>query len=110
MTTPLRTTWIKECCAAALRIRDSFGLEKAFDYLVGEKLFSLVERTARHPEYREDLAFFVTEVRRIFAAQEIRQYLHQLKRRRGLYPAGRTRSARLLPIFHGSSEQSSARS
>ena len=99
MTTPIRTTWIEECCSATLRIRDGFGLEKACDYLVGEKLFNLVERTARHPEYSEDLAFFVTEVRSIFAAHEIQQYLDQLKRRRGFYPAGRIRSARLRPIL-----------
>jgi hypothetical protein len=63
-----------------------FGLEEALDYLIGEKLFSFVMAAEQHPEFAAELPAFVAEIRRLFAAGEIRQYLDHLEHTKFLAP------------------------
>ena len=77
--------WIEQCDATK-EIHDLFGLQRALDYLIGEKLFSFVHAAERTPEFAAELPHFVNEIRRIFTAREIRSYLDDLERTKFLSP------------------------
>ena len=71
--------WIEQC-EAARTIRERFGLQAAFDYAVGEKLMNFASAAHDHPAFARELPRFVSEVRRMFSADEIRTHLAQLER------------------------------
>ena len=77
--------WIDQC-EATEGIRESFGLKNALDYLIGEKLFNFVQAAEQHPEFAAELPTFVIEIRRIFAADEISEYLRHLEQTKFLAP------------------------
>src|ERR1700683_5270891 len=77
-----RTThqvWIEQC-EAAKTIKGRFGLKAAFDYIVGEKLLNFAEASARNPDLARELPRFVSEVRRMFAIDEIKAQLADIER------------------------------
>ena len=59
--------WIDQC-AATEDIRESFGPEKALDYLIGEKLFTFLMASEQDPEFAAEVPAFVDEIRRIFTS------------------------------------------
>ena len=63
-------TWIQQC-EAAEGIRLHHGTESAFDYVVGEKLFSYAEAALTRPEFARELPNFVSEIRRMFTREEM---------------------------------------
>jgi hypothetical protein len=69
-----------EQCAAALAIKERFGLKSAFDYLVAEKLMNFAEAAWKHCEFARELPAFVAEVRRIFALRELEEHLIRMER------------------------------
>ena len=71
--------WIEQC-EAAQTIRARFGLESAFDYLVGEKLLNFAEAAANHVDFARELPRFVSQVRRIFTPEEIEAHLAGIER------------------------------
>jgi len=71
--------WIEQC-EAARTIRERFGLEAAFDYVVGEKMMNFASVARDHPAFARELPRFVSEVRRLFSAHEIRTHLERLER------------------------------
>ncbi|BAP82113.1 uncharacterized protein NK6_a_211 (plasmid) [Bradyrhizobium diazoefficiens] len=71
--------WIEQC-EAAQTIKARLGLTAAFDYLVGEKLMSFTSTASRHPDFARELPRFVSEVRRMFAPDEIGAQLAQIER------------------------------
>ena len=73
------TKWLEQCRATAT-IRERFGLSSAFDYLVAEKLLDFARTAEREPDFARQLPGFVSEVRRIFAWQEIRDQLARIER------------------------------
>lgn len=77
--------WIDQC-EATEGIRDHFGLEDALDYLVGEKLFTFLMASERDPHFDAEVPAFVAEIRRIFTAAEIRDYLDHLENSKFLAP------------------------
>lgn len=77
--------WIEQC-AAAEDIREHFGLNDALDYLIGEKLFTFVTISEQDPDFAAELPAFLTVIRRVFAAEEIRQYLDHLEQTKFLAP------------------------
>ena len=77
--TELHKIWIEQC-AATEDIREAFGLENALDYLIGEKLFTFLMVSERDPAFATELPAFVAEIRRLFSAGEIHEYLHHLER------------------------------
>jgi hypothetical protein len=70
----------KEQCAAARSVQAQHGTLSALDYLIGEKLLTYAETAVTRPEFARELPRFVAEVRDIFHAEEIRQYLDHLAR------------------------------
>ena len=77
--------WVDQCNATE-GIRDHFGLEDALDYLIGEKLFTFLAASERDPQFAAEVPAFVAEIRRIFTAAEIRDYLDRLERTKYLAP------------------------
>ena len=71
--------WIEQC-EAAQTIKARFGLTAAFDYLVGEKLINFASAASRHPDFARELPRFVSEVRRMFAPDEIGAHLGPIER------------------------------
>ena len=77
--------WIEQC-EATHEIHDLFGLQRALDYLIGEKLFSFVAAAEQHPEFAAELPHFVDEIQRLFTSQQICSYLDDLERTKFLSP------------------------
>ena len=77
-TSPIKF-WIEQC-EAARTIRERFGLEAAFDYAVGEKLMNFASAARDHPAFAREFPRFISEVRRMFSADEIRTHLERLER------------------------------
>ena len=70
--------WMDQCDAAeGIRLR--FGLAEAFDYVVGEKLLNFAEAAARDPDFARELPRFVSRVRSMFTADEIRSHLARIE-------------------------------
>ena len=65
----------REQCEAAESIRHQYGVGSAFDYVVGEKLLTFAEAAEEHPEFARALPQFVSELRRMFTAEEIDEHL-----------------------------------
>ena len=87
-----RTVWVEQC-RAAMAIKETFGLQSAFDYLVAEKLMNFADASREHPEFARELPGFVAEVRRIFAIHELRQQLARMEREQALDAAARAETA-----------------
>ena len=74
-----QTVWVEQC-RAAMAIKERFGLQSAFDYLVAEKLMNFADAAREHPEFARELPSFVAEVRRIFSWQELDEHLSRMAR------------------------------
>ena len=72
--------WVDQCDATE-GIRERFGRQDAMHYLIGEKLFSFVHAAEDDPDLAAELLTFVAEIRRIFSADEIHDFLDQLERK-----------------------------
>ena len=71
--------WIEQC-EAVQSIKTRFGLKAAFDYIVGEKLLNFAEASAHDPDFARELPRFVSEIRRMFAPDEIQEQLAEIER------------------------------
>ena len=83
--TEFHKIWIEQC-AATEDIREHFGLNNALDYLIGEKLFAFVMASEQDPDFAAELPAFVSAIRQLFTAREIREYLDHLERTKYLAP------------------------
>ena len=72
----------KEQCEAAEAILFCYGVESAFDYVVGEKLLKLAEAASEYPEIARALPRFASTVRRMFTPQEMEEQLARIERLR----------------------------
>jgi hypothetical protein len=84
-TTEFHKIWINQC-AATENIRDHFGPQDALGYLIGEKLFTFLWAAERDPLFAAEVPDFIREIRRLFTAGEIRDYLNQLQKTKYLAP------------------------
>jgi len=71
--------WIEQC-EAVQSIKTRFGLKAAFDYVVGEKLLNFAEASAHDPDFARELPRFVSEIRRMFAPDQIQEQLAEIER------------------------------
>ena len=69
----------REQCEAAGPIRLQYGIASAFDYVVGEKLLNFAESAEERPEFARTLPQFVSEIRRMFTAEEIEEHLARIE-------------------------------
>jgi len=85
LATEFHKIWIDQC-AATEDIHDHFGLHRALDYLIGEKLFSFLRAAEQDPLFAAEVPDFIREIRRLFAAEVIRDYLDRLEKTKYLAP------------------------
>jgi len=105
----LHEIWIEQC-EAARTIKDRYGLKAAFDYLVGEKLLNFTEAASEHRAFAQELPRFVSEVRRMFTAEQIAAHLAQIEREQRKIAPPRTRTTLFPRARNGSRlERSSSR-
>lgn len=69
--------WIEQCDAAK-GIREDFGLEKAMDYLIREKLLNFIRHSSSYPPFAAELPNFVQGVQEVFAPHEIQSFFENL--------------------------------
>jgi hypothetical protein len=55
-------------------------------YLIGEKLFTFLWAAEREPLFAAEVPDFISEIRRLFTAEEIRDYLDRLENTKYLAP------------------------
>jgi hypothetical protein len=70
----LSKIWIDQCNAAR-HIEDAFGTDKALNYLIGEEFLNHLEVAETRGDYRAELPAFVAEIKRIFEAWQLAEYL-----------------------------------
>ena len=73
-------------CAATEDIRDHFGPQDALGYLIGEKRFTFLWAAERDPLFATEVPDFIREIRRLFTAEDIRDYLDRLENTKYLAP------------------------
>ena len=71
--------WIEQY-EAAQAIKARYGLNAAFDYLVGEKLMNFASAASKHREFAREFPRFISEVRRMFTPEEMRTHIARLER------------------------------
>ena len=72
----------REQCEVAESIRLRHGVGSAFDYAVGEKLLTFAAAAEDRPEFARALPQFVSELRRMFTAEEIEEHLARVENER----------------------------
>ena len=70
--------WIEQC-EAAETVKAHFGLNAAFDYIVGEKLINFAEAASRHRDFAQELPRFISKVRRMFTPEEMTAQLTRIE-------------------------------
>ena len=65
----------KDQCATVASIRLRFGVGDAFDYAVDGRLMNFAAAAEDHPEFAQALPQFVSELRRVFTPEEIKEHL-----------------------------------
>jgi len=78
--------WFEQC-EAARTIKLRYGVRAAFDYAVGEKLMTFAEAACERPAFARELPRFVSEVRRMFSADELHVHLARLEREQSEHAA-----------------------
>jgi hypothetical protein len=84
-TTEFHKIWIDQC-AVTEDIRDHFGPQDALGNLIGEKLFTFLWAAERDPLFAAEVPDFSREIRRLFTAEQIRDYLDLLENTKYLAP------------------------
>src|ERR1035441_2299349 len=95
-TRKMHEIWIEQCDAAR-DIKQRFGLKAAFDYVVAEKLLNFAGAASEHPEFARALPRFVSEVRRMFTAGEIRTHIARVEREQRKKDADFAEADELIP-------------
>jgi hypothetical protein len=72
-----REIWTEQCDAAR-DVKTRYGSQAAFDYVVAEKLMTFAAAAAKHTEFARELPRFVSEVRRLFTPEELRQEIERI--------------------------------
>jgi ribosomal protein L7/L12 len=70
----LSKIWIDQCNAAR-NIEDTFGTDKALNYLIGEEFLNHLEIAETRADYRAELPAFVAEIKTIFEPWQLAEYL-----------------------------------
>jgi hypothetical protein len=70
--------WIEQC-EAAEEIEGQFAIQKALDYLIGEKFLNFLEAAETDSDFRAEIPAFVTKIKTIFERWQLAQYLEKAR-------------------------------
>jgi hypothetical protein len=93
---PTPTEIIEDWCQAARNVEGAFGDEKAMGYLIGEKFLNFLEVAETNREWREAIPAFVAEIKGIFEAWKLAEFLNTPRRLGALGHATTDEGHRLL--------------
>ena len=65
----------REQCDATITIHARYGEQAALDYLVGEKLLHFTTAARSHPDFAEQLPFFVARLLQMFSREVMLRYI-----------------------------------
>ena len=71
--------WIEQC-EAARGIEDEFGVQKALDYLIGEKFLNFLEVAETDADFRVEIPAFVAQIKATFERWQLAQYLETARK------------------------------
>jgi hypothetical protein len=66
--------WIEQC-EAAEQIEGEFELQKALEYLIGEKFLNFLEAAEMDSNFKAEIPAFVAKIHTIFERWQLAQYL-----------------------------------
>jgi len=66
--------WIEQC-EAAETIEAEFGIDKALEYLIGEKFLNFLEAAEDDAEFRAEIPSFVARIKTIFERWQLAEFL-----------------------------------
>ena len=66
--------WIEQC-EAAEEIEGEFAIQKALEYLIGEKFLNFLEAAETDSDFRAEIPAFVAKIKEIFERWQLAQYL-----------------------------------
>lgn len=66
--------WIEQC-EAAQGVESEFGVQKALDYVVGEKFLNFLEASETDTDFRAEIPAFVARIKEIFEPWQLAHYL-----------------------------------
>ena len=66
--------WIEQC-EAAEQIEDEFAIQKALEYLIGEKLLNFLEAAETDSDFQAEIPAFVAKIKEILERRQLAQYL-----------------------------------
>jgi len=70
----------REQCDAARGIGDEFGVDRALEYLVGEKFINFLSAAETDRAFRDEIPLFVAEIQDIFERWQLAAYLEIARR------------------------------
>jgi hypothetical protein len=71
---------LADWCEAARGVEGEYGTEKAMGYLIGEKFLNFLEVAEMDREWRQAIPAFVAEIKSIFEAWQLAEYLNTPRR------------------------------
>jgi hypothetical protein len=74
-TPPTPDEIVADWCEAARNIEGGFGVEKAMDYLIGEKFLNFLEVAETNRDWQQAIPAFVAEIKSIFEPWQLAQHL-----------------------------------
>ncbi len=77
---PKPRRWLSGCRSGPWYVEEGFGTEKAMGYLIGEKFLNFLERAETDCERRQAIPAFVAEIRSIFEAWQLAEFLNTPRR------------------------------
>ncbi len=78
--------WIEQC-EAAEQIEGEFELQKALDYLIGEKFLNFLEAAETDATFRAEIPAFVAKIKEIFERWQLAQYLETARETKPFDPS-----------------------
>ena len=66
--------WIEQC-EAAEQIEDEFAIQKALEYLIGEKFLNFLEAAETDSDFQAEIPAFVAKIKEILERWQLAQYL-----------------------------------
>ena len=66
--------WIEQC-EAAEQIEDEFAIQKALEYLIGEKFLNFLEAAETDSDFQAEIPAFVAKIKEILERRQLAQYL-----------------------------------
>lgn len=73
--------WLDQC-EAAKQLEGEFGVQQAFDYLIGKKFLNFLEAAETDADFRVEILAFLAKIKEIFERWRLAQYVEMAGERK----------------------------